>query len=120
MSETMHTLTLPGDEVFKLAHEVAIANREPQKAKFGEWSYEVVLAVMLRAIREASTFTSKLGWEGAQFTYGHASRYSDADRKKFEGKRMDIVQLNFKRTGAGPERTFRVIVYDDLTYEAKL
>ncbi|AXQ69284.1 hypothetical protein HOU02_gp441 [Caulobacter phage CcrBL9] len=120
MTEPMHTLTLPGDEIFKLAHEVAIANREPQKAKYGDWSYEVVLAVMLRAIREASTFTAKLGWEGARFTYGHASRYSEADKKKFEGRRMEIAVLNFRRTGEGPERTFRVAVFDDLSYEPKL
>ncbi|UTU07940.1 hypothetical protein CcrC1_gp254c [Caulobacter phage C1] len=106
-------------KLFEVASETAKFHRNSQRD--GDHAYDVVMGAFLRALYEASRYTNSLGWDGAEFSHGWASKVlSPAEQEKQGDKPYTIASLSFNRTGSPRSRSFTIDIDSDLKVTARL
>ncbi len=105
-------LTIDHEKLRVIANATAIAHRSDTL------DYEYIMAAVLRSLIEAASFGDKMGWESAEVTTHNVERRTAFDA--MGGAVSPILSYYVYRRDEGPSRSFKVIVYSDLTYKANL
>lgn len=105
-------LIIDHEKLRVIANGTAIAHRTETL------DYEYIMAAVLRSLIEAAKFGDKMGWESAEVTTHNVERRTAFDA--MGGAVGPILSYYVYRRGEGPERSFKVTVNSDLTYNAKL